>query len=341
MIQLRNNTPFAAGSNIFRDRHGTERLTVILKATFVLPEPGHAAKLADQQLPLLLADEYFGDPQKTGIRYPADLVPEKPATDIGLIGSAYSPDGNPQTRLKASIQAGSVSKTVLVTGNRYWYEAKKNKIASPTTPQTFVSIPLTYEHAFGGSDNGETYTSNPIGTGFMVDAQRAHGRKLPNIEDPRQLISRPSDRPPSAGFGFISPSWEDRRKYTGTCDDAWRLNQFPLPPMDFDPRFYNAAAPGLIAPSYLEGGEEVRLVNLSPKGILEFALPGLSINLVYRLFRVERHATARIWTVCIEPDAERFSLTWGASIETHGQKGQLQDILLVLDRDTASKPEDV
>lgn len=170
-----------------------------------------------------------------------------------------------------------------------------------------------------------------IGMGFMTDDKTAHGRKLPNIEDPQYVISKPSQRPPAAGFCFVSPAWGDRPKHTGTCNEAWQRHHFPLSPADFDLRFHNAAAPGLTADGYLHGGEEVCLMNLSPKGTVEFLLPALHFNLTYRLFKVKQRTAARIWTVCIEPDDGRFYLTWGASIETHGPEGKLRTVLLELD----------
>jgi len=46
-------------------------------------------------------------------------------------------------------------------------------------------------------------------------------------------------------------------------------------PKDFDRRFFNAASPGLIAPGYLRGDEDVMIVNASPVPKLKFKLPGI------------------------------------------------------------------
>lgn len=325
MLKLDNTTPFPAAHALFTDPRGERCLSVALKATFVLPAPGEAVKPAETQLPVLSSDEFFGDPAKTSVRYPADLVMDKPATDIGLVGCAYSPEDKPATRFAAILKVGPVRKAIIITGERRW---EKNLIGIPTMtdPRPLTSLPLRYEYAYGGEDREETYTPNPIGTGFVKDRKAAHGMKLPNIEDPKHLITKYSQRPPAAGFGFMAPVFESRLKYAGTWDEAWRREQFPLPPPDFDSRFYNAAHPDLVAPGYLQGDEPVQLINVSRKGAPAFHLPRLEFSLACRFPHVLIRTKLNIWTVTFEPDEERFSITWGASFDTKGRAEQLRGI---------------
>jgi len=340
MRKLINPTGFPAASALFADPQGRRILAVALKAAFDLPGPGEEAKPAACQLPVLSADEFFGDPAKTGVRYPADLVIGKPATDIGLTGSAYSPEGKPATRFAAILKVGPVRKAIIITGDRRW-EKNAFGFLTITDPRPLTSLPIRYEYAYGGEDQGATYEPNPIGTGFVKDRKTAHGRKLPNIEDPRHLVRKPTGRPPAAGFGFAAPVWESRLKYGGTFDKAWQEKQFPLPPLDFDSRFYNAAHPDLVANGYLQGGEPVQLINVSRKGQLDFHLPWLEFSLDYALFNIARRTKLNIWTVTLEPDEERFIITWGASFDTEGREEQLRDIKIEMQEEKTGKGEKI
>ena len=64
------------------------------------------------------------------------------------------------------------------------------------------------------------------------------------------------------------------------------------------------------------GGEKVLLINLTPDGRREFALPSLDMPIVFfrrRADRVETRGT--LDTVLFEPDAGRFSMVWRASLK--------------------------
>ena len=328
MIQLENQTPLVTAGTHFVNGHGEECLSIVAKATYTIPGPGEKAKLAEEQLPIFLADQYFGDPQKTGIRYPVDLVPQKPATDIGLNGCVYSPGR--ATHKAATLEVGPVYKALLITGDRYWRYNLFFWGYSRTKPKPFTRMPLCYENAYGGRANGQAYKPNPIGTGFMVKKNEAEGIKLPNIEDPDDRATEPMRRPYPAGFGFIPPTWEKRLKYAGTRDEAWQRDYYPLPPKDLDPRYFNAAAEGLTAEGYLKGGETVTLTNMSPRGDLTFTLPDIKLNLIYRLSGNAHSIAPDLWTIILEPDEERFILIWGASIETMGM--QVENLIMEIDQ---------
>ena len=113
-----------------------------------------------------------------------------------------------------------------------------------------------YERAFGGTDRSrvkdgilESEPRNPAGTGFLgkKTALPIDGVKLPNLEDPKDLISSSRSRPKPMGFGPLAPDWEPRRSFVGTYDEAWQKNRAPYLPNDFNPRFFNAAPADLVA----------------------------------------------------------------------------------------------
>ena len=93
MLQLQNHTPFEAAFFVFPDADGVDTLFVAVKATFGFGPKGVA--IAAKQCPVTLADEYWGEPAKSSLKYASEAHLCKPATDIVLVGSAYAPSGRP------------------------------------------------------------------------------------------------------------------------------------------------------------------------------------------------------------------------------------------------------
>jgi hypothetical protein len=67
MWTLFNKTPYAADRNWTRDKTGVHWWIVAVRATFDV-DAGGRVTLADDQLPPLLAPEYFGEPGKSSLR---------------------------------------------------------------------------------------------------------------------------------------------------------------------------------------------------------------------------------------------------------------------------------
>jgi hypothetical protein len=288
---------------------------VVLKGTFALRKQrqGVEPAIADEQLPLCYGDETTGTPESSSIRFASDMLPPKPCTDVVMVGHAHAPRAT--TTLDVTLTVGRLSKMVRVFGDRAFYRTMgRTEISAPAQ---FTSMPLVYERAFGGKDGSLFEERNPVGAGFVAPGNDdVDGRRLPNLEDPRQLLVRPGDRPPPGGFGFISPSWWWRRQYAGTYDERWRREQCPMQPLDFDPRFYHAAHPELISPSPLRGGEMVSATNARPGGAeLSFRLPSPQLSATSIVKRVRQAAPFRLSTVLIDADAMLLLLTWTATIE--------------------------
>jgi hypothetical protein len=344
MLQILNKTPFEAALALVTDQNGAEKVSVAVKGTFKIPPRYGEVGLADEQLPVLYTNEYYGEPGKSSIKYPVDIVLGKVNTDIGLIGMAHSPQEKLVKRLLVSLKVGQMQKVIMVTGDRYWKKRALLPGFYMTDPIPFKEMPLIYERSFGGMDQTHKNEkkhggnkSNPIGTGFRLNRNMVVNHRLPNLQDPNHLISHWQDKPPVACYGFVDSSWEPRIKFAGTCDEFWLNNHFPLLPIDFDLRFFNAAPPELIAKGILKGGEPVKMVNLSKKGVLEFNLPKLEISLMFRLGETRNHTKADIWTVVFEPDEDRFYIVWGGTfcvgkqpsrmkyvkVEMHGEPGTI------------------
>lgn len=320
MLQLKNSTPFAAQIAVFPDVRGIDTLYVTLKATFAL---GARLEVVDPQPPVLLADEYWGEPGLSSLKYASDVHLTKLSTDVVLIGQAHAPGRKPVTQLDVSLAVGKKQKVVRVFGDREWRPGLLLAPASMTKPAPFKTMPLVYERAFGGrheieGKNPEVLFEprNPAGGGFAGKRKgdALKGLPLPNLEDPADLVRSPKDAPAPAGFGFVSPAWEPRKSFAGTYDAAWLKKCAPYLPKDFNPRFFNAAHPDLVCDCYLTGGERVQAQNVSPGGALIFRLPVCELRATVRVAGDKVEPALNLETVLIEPDDARLSLLWRGAV---------------------------
>lgn len=348
MLQVLNKTDFETHVGLFTDQHGEDHAVAVIKGTFKIPkDPSDALVLADEQVPILLGDEYFGEPGKSSIKYPGDVILGKKTTDVGLVGHAYSKDDIPVTELSVGIAVGALQKTILVIGDRYW--EKRNLLPGyiPSAPKPFTKMPIVYERAFGGVDDShedetkhEYCKENPIGSSFRVKKKSIENGALPNLEHHEQLITHWKDKPPVMGLGFIDSSWEPRIQYAGTYDEEWKNNHSPLLPVDFKIDFFNVASRGLQSPQFLQGGEPVELTNLSPKGALIFNLPQIKINTGFQYGDTHKAKEAQLWTVLFEPDDERFYVVWGQSLAIGKQPSKMRSVTVEIDGESPFSRED-
>ncbi len=328
-MQIENETPFEADRYAVSDRDGSDLLLVILKGTYSFDEQGRVEAAADQ-CPIELVDQYVGEPGESSVSYASDFSINKIATDIALLGHAY-PANSTATEVKAGIQVGEAQKLVTVFGDRFW--SRSMGIARMSAPKPFDRMPLVFERAFGGMDKShpdekhhEYEARNPAGVGFRAKKSKrsVDEAPLPNIEDPRNLISGPDDRPSPAGLGFIGPSWQPRLSFAGTYDAAWDQNRKPLLPDDFDDRFFNVSHPDLVCSGFLNGNEEVNAIGVAPGGPIRFILPGVSPQCMVEARNTGEHPISlHLDKVVLEPDEQRLLLVWSGSLRV---PGQFQDI---------------
>jgi hypothetical protein len=275
LLQFANETPFPVTTLRWSDVDDHPRLTIVVKATFVL---GHDVRPTPRQLPLFNHD-IMSDKQPGSVRFESDLVPFKPCTDVVLVGRAHAPEGKPVTQMVSGVRVGHVRSGIAVFGDRKW-ESQLLKAPSISYPQPFLAMDLVYERAFGGIDSaaGLYCKENLVGTGFIGKrtVERIEGLRLPNFEDPRNLIHAWNSRPRPVGFGFYGRGWAPRLAYAGTYDEKYMKERHPLPPADFSYRFFNGAHPDLQVEGYLRGDEEVDLLNVCPGAPrVHFRLPGI------------------------------------------------------------------
>lgn len=331
MLQLKNETPFAAAILPLPDVEGVDTLFTVVKATFSL---GRQIALAEEQVPVTLADQHYGEPPISSIRRPSDVCLGKPGTDVVLVGSAWAPGGKPTWQMDVSISVGPVGRTVRVFGDRVWDAGAAGASVAWVAP--FERVPLVWERAFGGTDETErglvADSRNPVGRGFRApgSARPLSGLPMPNLEDPAAPISGPRDAPAPACFAPLAAHWEPRRSYAGTYDEAWQTQRAPYLPKDFNPRFFQLAPAGLIAPGYFSGGETVDVRGATPSGALQFQLPIVRVQVNYRLADGLQSKDAVLDTVILEPDEQRFVLVWRAALQCDKKLLKVQEIEPVL-----------
>jgi len=336
MLQLENKTPFEVAAHLFPDPQAVDTLYVAVKATFTLSP---RLEVAPRQVPIWEADEYVAEPGQSSIRYPSEAHPAKPATDVIFVGSAHAPDGTPVEQLTASLQVRELARQLCVSGDRVWTGSWVGPAFTP--PEPFETMPLVWERAFGGvhvvdAAAGKVYAEerNPVGCGFRGKRGRSElkGQPLPNIEDPQQLVSSAGDKSEPMGLGCIAPAWLPRRSYAGTYDEAWQKTRAPYLPLDFDPRFFNCAPPALVCRGHLTGGEPVELRNLSPRGLLQFVIPTCVFKLCIDVAGRRESPELRMETLLLEPDDDRFAITWRAALPCDKQVLKVERIEIELDR---------
>lgn len=313
---IENLTPFTFEPLFLADEEMRPLLVPVVKATFEISPHGKLTP-AEEQEPLQMAGKRWDDSDESSDRYEPEAAFFKPATDVVLVGHAHALERNTRELLVA-LKVGALQKGVKVIGDRVWFKSMGS--IAMTKPAPFERIPLRYERAFGGWDRSHPDAAkhtfeprNPVGTGFRAAGSRfEEGVRLPNLEEPTQLVEDWGDTPPPAGFGFIGPNWQPRAAFAGTYDAAWEKSRKPLLPKDFDRRFLNAASPGLIAPGYLLGNEPVVIANATPEGRLSFQLPGVPPPRVQvvRADLPDAAITLQLDTVILDTDVMRLFLLW-------------------------------
>lgn len=332
-MEILNDTPFehslAIGLGPDREPH----LGVLLKGTFTIPRAlDGVPEVAEEQVAIATGDEHVRGDVTGSVETESDVVVFKPRADIVLSGTAYTPGGKPATQVDAGLRVGKTEMVVRVFGERRWvFPTRLAIVPLVSAAEPFLAMPLVYERAFGGFDRKAKAwcPKNHIGRGFVGAKTResVDGRRLPNIEDPRELIRSWDDRPAPIGFGFYGKSWEPRAALTGT--DVDHLDpDFGLA-ADFDHAFFNGAHPALQVPGYLTGDEPVDLLNVTPDGRRRFRLPGVRTTMTLHTRAPVAHGSEEpleespptefalapvLDTLVFAPDAGVFTLVWRASV---------------------------
>lgn len=316
-MELINATRMVAGYNMGLEPSGRELLVVVIKGTFVLPKPGEAVRLADEQLPLVMADTFTGEPGFSAPVLEVDFAPRKPRCDVLLTGHARAPAGRVVQRLRAGLRVGTLHKVFDVVGDRVWRAGVAT--FSATEPLPFSEMPVSYDRAYGGADRRpederehDAYLPNPVGRGWHKHLKPAwvDGAPLPNTEEVGRSVSFPGDKYTPMALGPLGRGWPQRARFAGTYDQDWLDHVFPFLPKDFDERYYQAA-PVDQQIALPQGPLDVELTGFTADGPRQFTLPHFEAPVHVFPKRGEREDyTAQLDTIAIDTDRECFTMSW-------------------------------
>lgn len=303
-MELIKDTPFEAVWQVWMKRPAEPCLTVVVKATFTVVERG-TCPIAPEQAPPQ-GDQYHDDAIERSQRYESDFAFLKPRGECYLVGSCHAPGGRPTPVAMAGFKVGPLVKQMAVIGDRHY----KGLICGQSEPEPFTSMPLLWERSFGGP----TIAANPVGLGVsksVVDGKKMI--RLPNLEDPKDLIKRRSQRPKPMGAAPIPRRWPQRIRLAGSYDRAWQRERWPWLPADFDWAYFNAAPEDQQLHGYFRGDEAISLLNLHPSFDRVFChLPGLRARVMLAEADELRVITPDLDTVVIDADAGELHCLWRA-----------------------------
>lgn len=326
-----NSTPFLADRFVSTDKNGQKHCVVVVKATFDVVEQGHCVA-ASNQAPFVYADQHHGDPGTTSVRFETDFAPVKPMVDVLLHASAMSPDGTPVMELQVDFAGAGMHKHAVVTGDRVWSRGFTGLVS--TDPLPFATLPLTWDRAFGGSDQSHddpkrngSELRNLMGVGFRLNSESDGilGTALPNVERADALMQSWSDKPLPIGFAPVGRGWAPRIAFAGTYDQQWFETRRPFLPVDFDPRYFQAA-PIDQQLERLDSGTRFACVNMSPGGRFVAEVPAFEIPVAFRFESRTSHATVIADTLILEPSGAKLMLIGRASTPMPRKLSQLREI---------------
>ena len=187
----------------------------------------------------------------------------KPNAEYLVSAKFFAPQGKEVQGGKASIQFGESKKEVYVFGNRRWGSFGIGE------PERMTEMPIDYQHAFGG----EGFEINPQGIGFDAEF-------LPNVENPKQLISAKGDRPQPVSFSPLDTMSPFRAKYRGNYDN-YLEKAFPGYPQSTDWKFFLTAFEDQWIEGFYRGDEAYLIENMHP---LHTTIEGKLPNVQARCF---------------------------------------------------------
>lgn len=237
-----------------------------------------------------------------------DLAIPKAHAEFLATGFAFSqPQENTITHVR--IEVDSLSKSLFVSGDRYW----KGRYITP--PEPFTQMRLDWSQALGG----ENYAENPWGKGiypYQKEGVLAH--PLPNIELPAERITTQNHHPDPAGFSALDILWPRRFKRIGKhYDTHWFQHHFPGFSHDTDWRIFNAASPDQwwINRDTLPLGASWNIWNMHPEiphqqGSLPCWQGRCFVNQVRKDGLHFEEITMRATTVWFFPHKEQMVLMW-------------------------------
>ena len=225
--EIENRTPFAFEPVFIADEELRPVVVTVVKATFGFDSHGDVW-LAEDQIPRQSCRRTRRP--RSGIQLQVrarDRASGRRRPTSCLIGHAQPPGGG-VTQVDVGIKVGPVQKVATVFGDRYWVMANQHGPNVADRPAGTGPTDLGERVRRAGRDPVDTRAhgrwsraiQSVLGSARRCKKDGDH-LKLPNIEDPTELIDEYGAVVTPCGFGFTSPDWQPRARLAGTYDDDW------------------------------------------------------------------------------------------------------------------------
>lgn len=234
---------------------------------------------------------------------------------------------------EVSVAVGDISKQLYVFGDRYW---QMNGL--PGNPSEITEMPIVLANAFGGSNDAH----NPLGKGLEKDSDGIQW--LPNIEDPRHLLTSSSAVSRPVTFGPLRVLDSPRKDMLGPVaeeDDPYSI------PARIDWLYFNDAPSDQWFKQPLTGNERYRFGNLHPElPIIEGALPNWRARVFVKRKSGDQDETVEeiplvLDTLWFAPHKELGALVFHGSTEVSDRYGSDVSHLLAAFEDTTDRSRDI
>jgi hypothetical protein len=213
-MEVKNNTPFEFMAVPNYDKDGFEVFTNIIKGTFSILK-GKTLATAENQIPINFADEFWGEPGESPVKYESDLALFKPSTDLIMMGYAYDPMGKKIKDMDVQFSIGSV--------------AKKETVKSD---EAMDKIPLYLLDHFGQKKG--MFKSKPKGNGFGFFPKQYPPRvNFAGTYDDRWQKERSPFLPEDFDYRFCQSAYPDliTDSYLRGTETLRAINVSPFGPM--------------------------------------------------------------------------------------------------------------
>lgn len=189
-MYTRNDTPFRFLALPGYDRDGRDVITNIVKGTFSI-HGNRSLKVADEQAPIVTADEFWGEPGMSPVKHESDLAVHKPFTDLVLIGYARDYRGRKVDSCEVTFGGGSRKKSAVVACS----EAAER-------------IPLYLLESFG--EKTEITDRKRLGTGFGFYPRQYEPRcRFAGTYDDRWKAERAPFLPADFDYRFFQAAYPE------------------------------------------------------------------------------------------------------------------------------------
>lgn len=309
---IENETPLGI-IGIKNENNEQGGYTLIIKGHFQLQHD----KIAEpkETPPEFSGDKIFQDKIGRSLQWPNDLEFFKPNLDFIIQGSFYAPENKAVTQSTAGFKFGPLGKTVRIIGARKAVRDANGRwlVEGPTA---LAELPLRWEYSAGGLSD----LRNPFGLG--QDGEPSADTEsmvyhLPMIEGVSDIPWTPEAKPEPVNFAAVPTMFSLRQHKLGTRDRRWSLFRAPLPPLDYDPSYANAAPLGQQAVGEPMGSETMHFYNMHPIHS-EFicTMPDFR-PYAAAILDGTNHAVPikfRLDTIVAQPDREEMFILWRARV---------------------------